>query len=92
MSNHVHLLVTPASAGAVSRMMQTLGRLYVSDFNTRHRRTGTLWEGRYESCLVGGERYVLACHRYIELNPVRAAMEERGQGTPFSRFRDPFRR
>ena len=35
---------------------------------------GTLWEGRYKSCLVGGERYVLACHRYIELNPVRAAM------------------
>ena len=74
MSNHVHLLVTPVSAGAVSRMMQTLGRLYVSDFNARHRRTGTLWEGRYKSCLVGGERYVLACHRYIELNPVRAAM------------------
>ena len=74
MTNHVHLLVTPDTAGAVSRMMQGIGRLYVAEFNARHRRTGTLWEGRYKSCLVGGERYVLACHRYIELNPVRAMM------------------
>lgn len=74
MTNHVHLLVSPASVGAVSRMMQTLGRLYVSTFNARHRRTGTLWEGRYKSCLVDSDAYVLRCYRYIELNPVRAAM------------------
>jgi putative transposase len=49
-------------------------RLHVADFNERHRRTGTLWQGGYRSCLVGGSRYVLACHRDIELNPVRAAM------------------
>lgn len=74
MSNHVHLLVTPSTAGVVSCLMQTLGRLYVSTFNARHRRSGTLWEGRYKSCLVGSESYVLRCYRYIELNPVRAAM------------------
>ena len=84
MTNHVHLLTTPASTGAISRMMQTLGRLYVSTFNARHRRTGTLWEGRYKSCLVGGQRYVLACHRYIELNPVRAAMVARPGDFPWS--------
>ena len=74
MTNHVHLLATPQSAGALSRMMQGLGRVYVAGFNVRHRRTGTLWEGRYKSCLVDNERYVLTCYRYIELNPVRAAM------------------
>lgn len=74
MTNHVHLLVTPSSAGAVSRMMQWLGRQYVGYINGRYRRTGTLWEGRYKSCLVDTERYLLTCYRYIELNPVRAAM------------------
>jgi len=74
MTNHVHLLATPETVGGVSRMMQGIGRLYVAGFNVRHRRTGTLWEGCYKSCLVDGERYALACHRYIELNPVRAAM------------------
>lgn len=76
MTNHVHLLVTPVEQGAVSRMMQMLGRNYVTHVNACYRRTGTLWEGRYKSCLVDSEDYVLACYRYIELNPVRAGMVE----------------
>ena len=74
MTNHVHLLVTPSAGGAVSRMMQWLGRQYVGYINGRYRRTGTLWEGRYKSCLVDTERYLLTCYRYIGLNPVRAAI------------------
>jgi len=74
MTNHVHLLVTGAERGAVSHMMQRLGRRYVVSFNARYRRTGTLWEGRFKSSLVDSEHYLFACHRYIELNPLRAAM------------------
>ena len=73
-TNHVHLLITPTSTGAISRCMQSLGRRYVSYFNGTYRRTGTLWEGRYKSCLVDSQSYLLTCYRYIELNPVRAAM------------------
>ncbi len=69
MTNHVHFLATPSTHGAVGRMMQALGRRYVSYFNRRYHRTGTLWEGRYKSCLVDSEEYVLRCYRYIELNP-----------------------
>jgi putative transposase len=72
MSNHVHLLATGSITGAIATMVQDLGRRYVRVFNTLHARTGTLWEGRYNSSLVDSERYLLACHRYIELNPVRA--------------------
>jgi len=74
MTNHVHLLVTGAERGAVSHMMQHLGRRYVVSFNARYRRTGTLWEGRFKSSLVDSEHYLFACHRYIEMNPLRAAM------------------
>lgn len=74
MSNHVHLLATPRAAGDVGRMMQALGRRYVRSVNDRHARTGTLWEGRFKASLVESERYLLACQRYIELNPVRAAL------------------
>jgi putative transposase len=74
MTNHVHLLATPGEVGAVSRMMQAIGRRYVGGFNARYRRTGTLWEGRFKAALVDSDRYVLACYRYIELNPVRAGM------------------
>jgi len=86
MDNHVHLLTTPANMGAVSRMMQMLGRSYVARFNARHGRTGTLWEGRYKSCLVDSVGYVLTCHRYIELNPVRARMVESPDQFPWSSY------
>jgi len=84
MSNHVHLLVTPPESGTVSRLMQKLGRQYVGQFNARHRRTGTLWEGRYKSCLVDSESYLLHCSRYIDLNPVRARMTDDPAGFPWS--------
>lgn len=74
MTNHVHLLMTPREDAAVSRMMQYLGRYYVRYFNHSYRRSGTLWEGRFKSCIVQEETYFLVCQRYIELNPVRAGM------------------
>ena len=74
MTNHIHLLATPTGPDSIGLMMQALGRRYVRYFNNRHRRTGTLWEGRYRSCLVDSDGYLLQCQRYIELNPVRAAM------------------
>lgn len=84
MDNHVHLLVTPPAAGAISTMMQKLGRAYVGQFNARHHRTGTLWEGRYKACLVDTETYVLRCTRYIDLNPVRARMTDDPASYPWS--------
>jgi putative transposase len=48
----VHLLATPETAPALSRMMQALGRRYVSAYNRRHHRTGTLWDGRFRCAVV----------------------------------------
>ena len=62
MDNHVHLRA---------------GQMYVQAFNHRHRRTGTLWQGRFKSSLVDSDAYLLRVMRYIELNPLRAAMVER---------------
>lgn len=74
MDNHVHLLATPAEAQGLSRMMQSLGRRYVAWFNQRHGRSGTLWEGRFRAAPIESERHLLACMRYIELNPLRAGL------------------
>jgi putative transposase len=74
MTNHVHLLMTPANATGISRVMQHVGNRYVQYFNKKYQRTGTLWEGRHKSSLIEAERYLLACYRYVELNPVRAGM------------------
>jgi putative transposase len=74
MTNHVHLLATSTAPGALARVIQSMGRRYVSYFNYLYGRTGTLWEGRYRSSIVEADRYLLACHRYIEMNPVRAGI------------------
>ena len=74
MTNHVHLLLTPPVAEAVSQLVMSLGRRYVQYINKTYRRTGTLWDSRYKSSLVQADSYLLLCQRYIELNPVRAAM------------------
>ena len=84
MTNHVHLLVTPSGPGAIGEMMQDLGRRYVRIINSIHRRTGTLWEGRFRSSLVDSESYLLTCHRYIELNPVRAGLVSDPASYPWS--------
>ncbi len=77
MTNHVHFLVTPARDEAVSNTMKVVGSRYAQYVNLRYKRTGTLWEGRHRASLVQTERYLLCCHRYIELNPVRAGMVAR---------------
>jgi putative transposase len=77
MGNHVHLLLTSPERHALSRTMRNVGQCYVQAFNHRHRRSGPLWQGRFKSCLIDSERYLLTVYRYIELNPVRAAMVER---------------
>lgn len=77
MTNHVHLLATPLAANACALLMKNLGQRYVQYVNRSRERTGTLWEGRFRSCIAQSNRYVLACYRYIELNPVRAGMVAR---------------
>jgi putative transposase len=86
MTNHVHLLLTPAADGACTALMRDLGQRYVQYFNRRHERTGTLWEGRFRSCVAESARYVLACHRYIELNAVRAGMVDHPSGYLWSSY------
>jgi len=71
MTNHVHLLLTPIHEDSASQLMKHLGQRYVQYINRTYNRSGTLWEGRFRSCLTQSNEYVLACYRYIELNPVR---------------------
>ncbi len=86
MTNHVHLLMTPASENGISKVMQYIGRYYVQYFNFQYQRTGTLWEGRYKATLLDSENYLLTCSRYIELNPIRAKMVKKPGDYPWSSF------
>ena len=87
MTNHVHLLLTPEKEESAALLMKHLGQRYVQYVNRTYRRSGTLWEGRFRSCLAQSEDYVLACYRYIELNPVRANMARHPREYRWSSYR-----
>ncbi|MRX08179.1 transposase [Pseudoduganella sp. FT25W] len=74
MSNHVHLLVSVDDAERLAAMMKGVAQRYAQYFNRRQQASGSPWDGRYKSCVVQTEGYLLTCQRYIELNPVRAGM------------------
>jgi REP element-mobilizing transposase RayT len=86
MHNHLHILATPPDADALPRTMQSLGRRYAQYFNRTYHRSGSLWEGRYKASPVDTDRYLLACYRYIELNPVRAGIARRPEDYPYSSY------
>ena len=87
MTNHVHLLATPQEEVSVPRTLQSLGRRYVRHINRLHRRSGTLWEGRYRAAPIDSDACFFDCCRYIELNPVRAGMVARPRDYPWSSYR-----
>jgi putative transposase len=74
MTNHVHLLLTPIAEDSCGKFMQRLGQLHSQYMNRRYGRSGTLWQGRFKSCPIEAESYLVICHRYVELNPVRASL------------------
>lgn len=86
MTNHVHLLLTPASEQSISRMMQTVGSRYAQYLNKSYKRTGTVWEGRHKASPVHAQAYLLKCYRYIELNPVNAGMVNRPEEYRWSSY------
>ncbi|MDT0497003.1 hypothetical protein RM530_06435 [Algiphilus sp. W345] len=69
--------------------MKALGQRYVQYVNRTYQRSGTLWEGRFRSCLTQEDAYLLTCQRYIELNPVRADRVSRPADYRSARMRAP---
>jgi putative transposase len=87
MTNHVHLLVEPSSKTGLGLLMKRLSGRQTRYRNRLEERSGTLWEGRYKSSLVQSDGYLMACCRYIELNPVRARIAAAPQEYPWSSCR-----
>lgn len=77
MADHVHLILDPGeNVGNLALLMKRIAGRQTRYVNKMEKRTGTLWEGRYKSSPVSVEDYLLACCRYVELNPVRAGLVE----------------
>lgn len=83
--NQINFLATFVSADDASRFMQSLGLKYVSYYNKKYKRSGTLWEGRYKSSLVE-DIYVLSVMQYIETLALNQKVVLKLQENEFSSF------
>jgi putative transposase len=66
LEHEVHLLATPNSTSGLGRLVQAVGRRYVSAHNRQHQRGGTLWDGRFRACVVEAGPQRLAVLRLID--------------------------
>jgi putative transposase len=88
MTNHVHLIVDPgADAMNLSLLMKRLAGRHTRRINRLERRTGTSWEGRFKCSPIESDRYLLACTRYVDLNPVRAKIVAAPEDYRWSSYR-----
>ena len=73
MGNHYHLLMS-TPAGNLAQILRHINGAYTNYYNSRHRRSGHLFQGRYRAILVEADEYAGQLSRYIHLNPVRAGI------------------
>jgi REP element-mobilizing transposase RayT len=86
MGNHHHLLLETPDAN-LSRSMRQLNGVYSQGFNHRHRRSGHVFEGRFQAQVVDKDAYLRAVCRYIVLNPVRAGLVAHPRQWAWSSYR-----
>jgi putative transposase len=87
MGNHVHLLVTPALPGGATLLLRSTAERYARHVAQAHGYQGALWEERFDGTPVHARRYLFACMRYIEMNPVRAGLVREAGAYRWSSFR-----
>lgn len=88
MTNHVHLVVDPGERPEhISLLMKRLAGRHSRRLNRLHGWKGALWEGRFRCSPIDTDRYLLACGRYVDQNPVRARLVERIGDYPWSSYR-----
>lgn len=88
MTNHVHLIVNPGlETDGLGLLMKRLAGRHTRRLNRLHQRTGTAWDGRFKCSPIDSDRYLLACCRYVDLNPVRAGIVPRPEVYRWSSYR-----
>src|SRR3989338_7936640 len=87
MPSHVHLVLQIAHGPTLSKIMSGLNLAYSHYYRKRYRYSGHLWQGRFKSLHIDKESYLLEVGRYVELNPVRAALVQEARTYPWSSYR-----
>lgn len=70
MDNHYHLLLSECVESGLIQFLRKLNIGYAKYFNERHKRSGTLFQGRTKKILIDNDAHFLHILNYIHLNPL----------------------
>ena len=86
MDNHVHLVIGTNNHINISKIMQAITLSYSQKFRRKYKYTGYVWQGRFKSNVIDGDKYILECINYIHNNPVRAEIVSDVKDYPWSSY------
>ncbi len=88
MPNHIHIVLEPKKPDGLARFMQVLNQTYTTWFNSKYKKTGHLWQGRFKNMVIQKDNYFVECVYYVEVNPVRAGLVSSPADYFWSSYRD----
>lgn len=78
MPNHYHLILRQKTENGISKFMQKIGTGYTMFFNTKYKRSGSLFQGKFKAILIDKDEYLIHLLNYIHFNPLKLKNHEGG--------------
>ena len=88
MPSHFHFVIKQLSDRGISSMMSCIENSYARYFNTKHKRLGPLWAGRFKSVHIKDSDQLYHLTRYIHLNPVSANLVDKPENWKYSSYKE----
>ena len=88
MPTHIHLILKQVETDGITQFVGRILNSYSKYFNTHHRRSGPLWNGRFKNVLVEKDNQLLHLTRYIHLNPTSAGLVKKPEDWEYSSYKE----
>lgn len=88
MPTHIHLVVKQLRNNGISTFMSNALNSYTRYFNTKYKRKGPLWVGRFKAVLVTADEQLSHLTRYVHLNPVTARLRDKSEDWEWSSYQE----
>ncbi|MDD5721238.1 MAG: transposase [Candidatus Pacebacteria bacterium] len=86
MPNHFHLVLYPRQDNDLQKFMQWVTLTHTQRWHIHNKTIGSghLYQGRYKSFLIEGDKHLLSVIRYVERNPLRAKLVKKAENWKFN--------
>ncbi|MBN1521920.1 MAG: transposase [Candidatus Aureabacteria bacterium] len=86
MPTHIHCVLRQLKDNGITIFMSNTLNSYTKYFNSKHKRKGPLWQGRFKNVLINTQEQLLHMTRYLHLNPVTSYLTNKAEDWPVSSY------